>query len=326
MQQPPLDLIAYELATGAALRAAAARLAALPDDAPADALRAALGVAARVVAPRVPIVDRAVPALGRSIEAWSFAAGLREVAFVTVAPDRVDATLAEFPDAHVERRARKVEIGPHDRWCDDRARGEPRVELYVARDPAAARRAAALQTDDPTRHATALGALFGYPPCCVAAFVAQRTRNDNTLNRYLAAYRTTSRGPWPWQLNDLDLRLIAFYPCRYDCPGALAIARATVAAIGRRHPALPGQLAGMLAATVLYVDHDHQVWLRPHAGPVPHGYDAITGVGRGRALAPLTDAVALGDRLVDADGALELRAGDDPVGAVTPPPLAARFA
>lgn len=313
MQPPPLDLHAYELATGAALAAAAARLAALPDNAPADAWLAALGLVAppaRADDPPRPIARWQPPSLGRSIEAWGLAAGLREVAFVTVAPDRVDAALAQFPGAHVERRERRVAIGVQDRWRDDRALGAPQVELFIAHDPALARRAAALQADDPTRHAAELGALLGYPPCCVAAFIAQRARHDNSLNRYLIAARTTAPGPWPWQLNELALRLIAFYPCRYDCARALAIADQTLATIAAASPALPAELARLLAATVVYVDHDHQAWLAP--APATHADGAVRLVGAGRGLR------ALGDRLAAA-GPLPASAPDSAV------PLVARF-
>jgi hypothetical protein len=174
---------------------------------------------------------------GRALEAWALGAGCKRVAFVTVAPDDEAAVAAQFVGCHVERRTRAVAIGPGDRWCDDRQRGAPRVELYAAVDASDARRAAALQADDPTRHAAALGELFGYPPCCVAAFVAQRSRADNSLNRYLIAARTgAARGPWPWCLNEVHHRLIAFYPCRYDCAAARAVAEATLAAIDAARP------------------------------------------------------------------------------------------
>ena len=311
------DLIAYERRTGAALATAAARLAALPDDAAAEAQLAALGLEVppgRAGGSTLTIAPWQPPSLGRSVEAWGLAAGLREVAFLTVAPDRVDAALAQFPGAHVARRDRRVAIGAQDRWHDDRGRGTPQVELYVAHDAALAHHAAALQADDPTRHAAELGALFGYPPCCVAAFVAQRTRHDNSLNRYLIAARTTAPGPWPWQLNELALRLIAFYPCRYDCPRARAVADQTLAMIAAAAPALPAALARHLTATVVYVDHDHQAWLRPDAAaPAPRSYRAVDLVGDGRGLRALGEhvgAVVTGAALVT---------GGDPI------PLVARF-
>jgi hypothetical protein len=313
------DAHARERRLAEALRAAAAALAGAAAD---PAALAALG--ARVddgpLAPRVPLVPPPAVALGRSIEAWAFAAGQKPVALVTVAPAAVDATVAQFAGAHVERRERRVEIGPQDRWRDDRARGEPRVELYLARDPALARRAAALQAEDPSRHAEELGALFGYPPCCVRAFAAQAERGDNSLNRYLAAARTEAGpAPWPWPLNELHLRLIAFYPCSYLCPAARTVADVTMAAIAAAHPGAPAALAAALSATVLYLDHDHQLWLTAAADPEgadTRRYRAVAAVGTGRALPALARLFAAADRLRITADRLELLAGATPVATI----------
>lgn len=238
---------------------------------------------------------------GRALEAWALGAGCKRVAFVTVAPDDEAAVAAQFVGCHVERRTRAVAIGPGDRWCDDRQRGAPRVELYAAVDASDARRAAALQADDPTRHAAALGELFGYPPCCVAAFVAQRSRADNSLNRYLIAARTgAARGPWPWCLNEVHHRLVAFYPCRYDCAAARAVAEATLAAIDAARPGFAATAAALLGRTVLYLDHDHQLWLRGDAS----GYAGVDVVGDRARLGGLAAALAAGDAATWDDDAL----------------------
>lgn len=241
---------------------------------------------------------------GRSIEAWGLAAGLRRVAFVTVAPADEDAVRAQFAGCHVERRARAVAIGPGDRWRDDRVSGAPRIELYAAPAADDARRAAALQAEDPTRNAAALGELFGYPRCCVEAFVAQRDRADNSLNRYLIAGRTpTTTAPWPWLLNEVHLRLVAFYPCRYDCAPARAVAEATVDAIERARPGFAAAAAAALARTVLYLDHDHQLWLRGDGAR----YAGVDAVGGAR-LAPLVAALTAGDAARWDDDALTITA------------------
>lgn len=206
-------------------------------------------------------------------ESWAFRAGIKPVAFLTVDLAREAATVAAFGDAHVERVERNVAVGPQDRWHDDRGQGAPRVELYVAHDPALARRAAELQRD-PTRNLVALGALLGYPPCCVAAFGAQRDRSNNTLNRYLAAARTpVAAAPWPWPLNELHLRLIPFYPCSYRCEAALDFALATLDALDAAHPGSRAALAAHLARRVLYLDHDHQHWT---GDPLALDRDAVT--------------------------------------------------
>lgn len=247
-----------EAEAAAALDRSAALLAAARDPV---ARLAALGLVAPAGDGGLALSPPPGPRVPGPLEAWAFRAGVKPVAFVTVAPADEAAVVAAFGAAHVERRERNVAIGPQDRWRDDRVSGAPRVELYLAHDRADAARAAALQAD-PTRNLAGLGALLGYPPCCVAAFGAQRDRANNTLNRYLAAARTPAGAtPWPWPLNELHVKLLAFYPCSYRCEAALAIATATVGALDAAHPGRAAALAAHLARRVLYLDSDHQRWL-----------------------------------------------------------------
>jgi hypothetical protein len=184
-------------------------------------------------------------------------------------PDAVDAALLPFgPEVHVERRDRRVMVSAQDVWIDRRDTGLARVELYLSRDPELARQAARLQADeDPTAHLAQLGALLGYPPCCVAAFAAQDDRANNTRNRYASAARTRAQAPWPWPLNNLNTRLLPFYPCRYECPLALAQAQTALGAMAESHPAMVAPLAEALALPVLYFEHDRQVILHGEATP-----------------------------------------------------------
>jgi hypothetical protein len=152
-------------------------------------------------------------------------------------------------------------VGPQDTWRDNRTSGEPRVELYVSRDPVLARRAVDLQArPDPALRE--MGALLGYPKCCVEAFADQPDRSNNTWNRYLTASRTTIPGPWPWELNNLVFMLLAFFPCRYDCPQALVHARAALSEIGNAYPAVMTPLHDALACRTLYFDHPRRLLLR----------------------------------------------------------------
>lgn len=193
------------------------------------------------------------------MELWAYRAGIKPVAFLTVSPGRVDRTIALFGDSHIERRERRVHIEDQDRWVDDRSRGEPMVELYISADAALARRAAEMQSN-PSRAVVELGELMGYPRCCIDAFARQADRSNNTLNRYLAAARTSVGGPWPWQLNDLHAKLVPFFVCNYRCEAALAYANASLAARERAHPGSTEKLREQLACKVLYIDDGNQVW------------------------------------------------------------------
>ena len=147
-----------------------------------------------------------------------------------------------------------------------------RAIVYVARTPAAARavrdaEAAALPGQpprarfDPTPH-EALGALLGFPPCCVAAFVARIARGADVAadggrahEDWIAATEAAARSA------ALDARANVFErdhlpgwlshePCRFDCPASLAYADRVIA-VARAHDRVGADhLARRLAAPV----------------------------------------------------------------------------
>ena len=195
------------------------------------------------------------------LELWSFRAGQKPVAFLTVAPDEEARTLAPFGDVHVVRRERRVAIGPQDAWDDRRDRGAPRIELYVSKERGLAERAAQLQAEgDPSAGVHELGALMGYPPCCVEAFAALPDRSNNTAHRYAAAGRTGA-GPWPAPLSNLFVVLLPWFVCRYDCAASGQRAEGALAALEAAHPGARARLEAALGRPVLYFTHDHQVVL-----------------------------------------------------------------
>lgn len=196
-----------------------------------------------------------LPRMREPFELWSFRAGLKPVVFLTVEPSEVEDTLRWFADAHVEKRQRRVASSAHDTWIDRRELGEPRVELYVSRDPHLARRAAELQAEaDPSAAAGQLGELMGYPACCVQAFMNQVDRSNNSRNRYATAARTPPRC-WHWELNNFFTMLLPFFPCRYDCTAALGYARSALAELDRAHPGACADLQRILSRPLLYFSH-----------------------------------------------------------------------
>ena len=263
---------------------------ALPEAAPAPAFR--------------------LPAHAEPFELWPFRAGKKPVAFLTALPAEADRLARYFEGAHVERRERRVHVGPQDAWIDRRDLGEARVELYLSRDPALAARAAHLQTEgDPTASLHELGRLMGYPPCCVEAFAAQTDRSNNTRNRYATAARTTTAGPWPWELNNLHTMLIPCYPCGYACAAALELARSALAAMDAAHPGARSALGDLLARPALYFDHERQIVLH---GTASGSTAWFTGASVPEAsppeIAALAGVIAAGDELTFTDEALVVRA------------------
>ena len=138
------------------------------------------------------------------------------------------------------------------------------VDLFIARDPSAARRARAIYEDPrgPTAHLAEMGEILGYPPCCVASFAALADRSNNTAIRYAAWTRTQALGaPFAAELNNLFAHVVPFFPCSYGCPRGAAQARAVLDAFGRADPTAASALRARLARPVLYVDHARQVGL-----------------------------------------------------------------
>jgi len=233
-------------------------------------------------------------------ELWAFRAGLKPVAFLTMLPERESEIRSLFDaDVHVERRTRNVHIDSQDRWTDDRQSGTPRVELYVSRDPELARRAAALQAEtDPSAQLRALGELMGYPACCVDAFAKSSDRANNTRNRYATAARTTSEGPWPWELNNFAAMLVPFFPCRYDCEAALSFARGTLAEMARSRQDVVDVLARWLSKPVLYFDHDHQITLDGSGTTARVAFDGVGVPAHAAGASELAHALASGRELL----------------------------
>lgn len=279
-------------------------------------LLARLGLEGRL--PRAPgpapVMTVALPAL--PLELAALRAGIKPVAFLTVRPAEEAAIRRAVVGYAVERRERAVCVEAQDRWVDDRTRGEPRVELYVSADPAAAAAAARLQAEgDPSRNLGELGALMGYPECCVRAFGALDDRSNNSRNRYWTAARTTGEGAWPWELNNLFVAIIPFFPCSYRCARALAHARATLEAAEHDEPGLTARLRSALARPVLYFDHEHQVIVDGTRGL---GADAGVVQVRGAWVPPWTGAdMAEFAGVLGAAGSLALTDAELRAGALT---------
>jgi hypothetical protein len=154
-----------------------------------------------------------------------------------------------------------------------------------------------------------LGRAFGYPPCCVEAFVA-----DNRV------YETAGRPCWgvnpvhvdricersrgadarlnPFLRGTRALRLIEHLPCRFDCEPSRALARSVARELLRRAPALGPVLPDLLQSVALVLPDRDEVLFRGR----------VEAPGRARLERVLQPGALAGDALFAAD-ALELRAG-----------------
>lgn len=111
------------------------------------------------------------------------------------------------------------------------------------------------------RHAT-IGRLLGFPACCVGAFLRRLDRGVDRLEDGgpggLAEDYVALRGAWvaaaDARVNPLLMtaraQLISFYPCRYDCPEAVALAEGVRAVVAARQPKTASSLMGLLSRPV----------------------------------------------------------------------------
>jgi hypothetical protein len=94
-----------------------------------------------------------------------------------------------------------------------------------------------------------LGALLGYPACCVARYLSAGRRDDRFALAELLPAPVHPPAPilgvWACEA----LRLFSHVPCRIDCPPTLALAEKTLARLGDAYPgfeAIWRDLAGRL--------------------------------------------------------------------------------
>lgn len=257
--------------------------------------------------PRDPDV-RSVPRL----ELMAFEAGIKPGLYLTLPRAEAVALLPRFADFAVTRVDYVLD---HDAVTDVRRRvnvpdGEgTHVDLFIARDPAAVARAREIYLDPrgPSAYLAEMGAMLGYPPCCVAAFAALDDRSNNSAIRYAAHARTASAGArFAPELNNLFAHVLPWFPCGYACAPSVEAARAVLDLFAARDPDGAATLRRRLARPVLYVDHARAVAFE---GARTEGdvlrfrgaYAVATAEGDGAAVAARFEA-AMGAALAMGDG------------------------
>ena len=262
------------------------------------------------------------------LEVVAYEHGLKPALYLTLPRAEAEAFAARFADHHA---ARVDYLFTYDAVTDVRGRapaapGEgTHVDLFLSRDPALVARARAIYEDPrgPSEHLAEMGAMLGYPPCCVEAFAALPDRSNNTAIRYAALARTRRLGlPFAPVLNNLFAYVLPSFPCSYGCPRAVAQAEAVLDLLARAQPAAAAALREALARPVLFFDHARLVVLteaRQDADVLRYG-GVVGGVsptddravrdGFERALGAV---LSLGDGLRLTDGALEVLRGPERV-------------
>jgi hypothetical protein len=99
-----------------------------------------------------------------------------------------------------------------------------------------------------------MGALMGYPACCVRAFAAQASRRDNVENERLTFRRGASER-LPPEVHRLGrFALIGHHPCTPACAPSLGVAEAVLACLGAIDAGAAEQVRARLGVPVLLVD------------------------------------------------------------------------
>jgi len=201
------------------------------------------------------------------LEVLAYEHGLKPALYLTLPRAEADAIAARFAGHHA---ARVDYLFTYDAVTDVRGRapaapGEgTHVDLFLSRDAGLVERARAIYEDPrgPSQHLAEMGAMLGYPPCCVEAFAALPDRSNNTAIRYAALARTRQLGlPFAPVLNNLFAYVLPSFPCSYGCPRAVAQAEAVLDLFAREQPETVATIRRALARPVLFVDHARLVVL-----------------------------------------------------------------
>ena len=220
---------------------------------------------------------------------------------------RVHQHLAERLDA---------ERTPHQGPLPTAERVQERRALYVSNDITLAERAKALdrmaESSRESDGAIELGALLGYPPCCVEAFSALPRRWPNRFPIAAAMARTTRFEP---RLNNVALdrfAWIAWFPCSYNCEASLRIANAAAEAMSKDQPGRVTDADRRLAHPRLYIDDGQQAELiGAHGTRDKLTFDALRPLHRrGQNDSPIWNPVREANRLEVHGDEIRLFKGD----------------
>lgn len=196
------------------------------------------------------------------VEWLAFTAGLKPAVRRTVDPARADDVAARFArEAVVLRASQTAVLG-----------GREQAVLYAARsrDLAAALRDAEAPvlpgrptTGDVLAAHRAVGLALGFPVCCVDAFCERLARGVDRLvdggpggfaEDYVAARAAWVVAP-DARVNPLLMRagaqLVSFYPCRFDCSRAVAMAEGLRGVLAARDPGAARLLMATLSRAVV---------------------------------------------------------------------------
>ncbi len=192
----------------------------------------------------LPRPDWRPDARGISVRPWdveltTLAAGLRRI----VKLDRVPPELAETLRQTIAQRGLRVEIVAPPRGEVDPTDPAESVTLLVARDTPVLTEARRLETlllvrgGAPGAAATLeMGALLGYPRCCVERFARIAEQNDTTLAWALLPGVPHAPASPLTQWLQPGLALLSHSPCDLNCTASIALGTRVLEAVDAQQP------------------------------------------------------------------------------------------
>lgn len=255
--------------------------------------------------------DRAVRAPSVDVEFAAFRAGVKPTIRRTVEPSQAEALAARWRSqgVAVETAGHLSPMGGRDvavlylghSGDEARALREAEAPVLLGSPTYLGGGGEAVQAQH-----RALGRALGFPDCCVAAFCARLSRGVDTLgaHRGLAEDYVAAREAWVSEgdarLNTLLMRakahVVSFYPCRYDCSAARAVAAATLDAVRVHYGAASAaELVAFLARPVVIA---------------PDGARAVVSFDGARIAAAEVSTGDVRDRAL-AEGLVNASVGDD---------------
>lgn len=199
------------------------------------------------------------------IEWLAIKAGLKPANRVTISPDRAAEleARARREGFAVEHGARMVEFPgrPPSQILYLSPSAERARELVDAEAPLLPPESNRLRVEEAVPLHARLGMLLGFPPCCVHEFgerlrrgVTRRLDGRDAHEDFVAAECAVRRSKqFLGRLNDLSpdrrVRIVTFYPCRYDCDVAADYALGVFKAAENQAPPEAAALRAALMQT-----------------------------------------------------------------------------
>jgi hypothetical protein len=148
---------------------------------------------------------------------------------------------------------------------DRHERGVEYATVAVARDQAAREEVLAAQAANANNPggaaAEAVGALMGYPSCCVQAFLRQPARGDNLENERLTFRRGTEQELDPLLHRVGSVRVLSHHPCTPSCAASIALGERILELLAAIDAPATARARQRMERPVLFLDYRQRLEL-----------------------------------------------------------------